>query len=91
MDEGLLYAVILFGGSTLVGVLFAWTVRHRIALVLSGLLPWCIFLALNLYSEFRGSERELLQGTWMFFQVTLGTLAAASGLLGYSLAKKAKR
>jgi hypothetical protein len=90
MSNTLVSWVLLVGGSGLIGVLLTLWAKPRVALWLSGLVPWCFFLALNVYWEFQGPEKELLQGTWIPFQVALGTLAAASGLLGNWLTRRTR-
>ncbi len=90
MSSTLVLWVFLLGMPALFGVLLSLWFGHRAGLLLSGLAPWCIFLAFNLYSNYRGPEKALLQGEWVFFQITLGTLVALSGLLGYWLTEKAK-
>ncbi|MDJ0699326.1 MAG: hypothetical protein QNJ07_05675 [Woeseiaceae bacterium] len=91
MSNTLVLWGIFLGVPALFGVLLSIWIGHRAGLLLSGLAPWCIFLVFNLYSNYRGPEEELLQAEWVFFQITLGTLVALSGLLGYWLTEKAKR
>lgn len=60
-------------------------VRRSLAPLASALMPWALFLVLNLYNDRYGLDRELLQGTALFFQFTFGTLVGLLGLVGYAL------
>ena len=58
----------------------AFTKQKALTLAIST--PWVIFLVFNLYSEKYGSDREIMQGTWLFFQITGGTMVSVIGYLG---------
>ncbi len=91
MNETTVVWVVLLAGPSLFGGVCALRFRRRIAYLLSGLVPWCIFLIFNLYEEMYGLEKELMRGTWWLFQITIGTFVAAIGLLGCWLANRAKQ
>ena len=84
-EEGMVEAVtvwfLLIVGSASVGGLCALALKKKPALILSALIPWIIFLAFNLYSEFYSPDHEIMQGSWWFFQATFGSIALIIGLL----------
>ena len=53
----------------------------RQTLVLSVLIPWAIFLVINLYGQYNSPDKEILQDAWVFFQLTIGSLVAIFGLV----------
>ena len=58
------------------GVMIARRIRSRRSLLIAAVVTWLIFLALNLYSAKYSPDRGILQGTWLFFQLTEGTFVA---------------
>ena len=52
-----------------------------VAIVLAALLPWCIFLLFNLAAEYYSTDKEIMSGSWLGFQITLGTFFAVLGVL----------
>ena len=56
----------------------------------SALLPWLVFLGFNLYSEHYSPDRELMKGSVVFFQATLGSLTALLGIVGYLVGARIK-
>jgi hypothetical protein len=83
--------LVLIGAPFLVGMLCTMFLRRRISLVLAIALPWLVFLVLNTYTSQTSPDRELLQGTFMFFQLTLGPLSAVSGAVGHWFAARVAR
>jgi uncharacterized membrane protein YfcA len=82
---------VIIGGSILVGILCRLLLpKKHLAIAFSLFLPWSVFLVFNMYSEYNSPDRELMQGSWPFFQVTVGTIAAISGLLGAIIFPKLK-
>ena len=74
--------LLIFGMPSLIGAACALIFKKHQALVLSALIPWSVFLVFNLYSEYYSPDREIMQGSWVFFQTTLGSITAIFGLLG---------
>ncbi len=74
--------MLVFIGPLLVGAACGLMLPKKPALIASVVLPWTLVLIFNLYTEYYGVEKELLQGTWPFFQLTLGTAAGLIGLIG---------
>jgi len=66
----------------LAGGVCALVPRPRLALICAALGGWLAFLGFNAYSEAHSGDRELMQGTFWFFQHTLGTLTALVALCG---------
>ena len=91
MGINLLYLLILFIGPMAFGWICSRISKRSIGIVLSISVPWTVFLGLNLYSEYHGADRELMQGIWKFFQATLGTLVVFLALVGYCIALILKR
>jgi hypothetical protein len=38
-------------------------------------------LVFNLYGEYNSPDKEIMQGSWGFFQLTIGSITAFFGLL----------
>ena len=72
----------------MVGVVTAKTIDGKYSILFAAFIPWFIILIFNLYSEYYGQEKELMQGTWWFFQITLGTLVGILGAVGCWATKK---
>jgi hypothetical protein len=79
--SALIFWGVIFVVSSLIGGACALMLNKKYALGLSTLIPWLIFLVFNLYGEYNSPDKELMQGTWGFFQLTIGTLTAIFGLL----------
>lgn len=73
--------VVIFVVSALVGCACALIFKKHQALGLSALIPWTIFLILNLHGKYYSPDKEILQGTFVFFQVTIGSIVAVFGFL----------
>lgn len=58
------------------GILFALCIRNRRAPFVAAAVAWFVYLAFNLYTDGHSRDRELLRGTWPFFQLTGGTFVA---------------
>lgn len=56
--------------------------------ILAALTPWTIFLIFNLYSELYSLDRDVVHGSWLFFQVFIGSLLAIIGIISGFLIKK---
>ena len=80
--------IVLIIGAGLVGVASAKMRRGKYSIIFAAIIPWSIFLLFNLHSEYYGQERELMQGTWWFFQATIGTFVGLLGVIGYWVTKK---
>ncbi len=91
MNETAMIRTVVLAGPCLFGAICALRLHRRIAYLMAGLVPWCVFLAFNLYAEFYGLEQELLKGTWWLFQLTIGTLVAMIGLFSCWLVNKATK
>ena len=82
---------VIIAGSILVGILCRLILAEKhLAIMFSLLLPWSVTLVFILYWEYNSADRELMQGSWSFFQATIGTIAAISGLLGAIIVPKLK-
>ena len=75
--------LLLTGGPFLVGMFCAGVLRHRVSLLLAIALPWLVFLLFNIYTNQTSPDRELLRGTFLFFQLTLGSVIALAGAGGH--------
>jgi membrane protein DedA with SNARE-associated domain len=71
----------MIGGSALIGGVCALMSKKYQALILSASIPWVVFLVLNFYFEYHSADREIMQGSWVFFQIAIGTISAITGLL----------
>jgi hypothetical protein len=91
MGELSLGRFLLFALPIVVGIILSLALKRRSALFSSALLPWCAFLVFNLLSEFYSLDRELMNGTFWFFQATLGSFVALLGLAGCALGLGIKR
>jgi hypothetical protein len=85
MKSAVAFWLVLLGAPLFVGAACALVLTKRSRLVLSALLPWMAFLGFNLYADHFSPDKELMQGSVLFFQLTLGSLVAALGLLGCSI------
>ena len=74
--------IVVIVGSLLIGGLCALKPKRQQACILATLIPWTIFLMVNLYGEHYSPDKEIMQGTWLFFQLTIGSLTAILGYLG---------
>ena len=83
-----MYPMMAFAALILGGILGVNS-RTRSALVVSVVLPWIIFLLFNLYLEKHSRDREVLQGSFWFFQFTEGTIMALAGWLGFAAGGRA--
>jgi hypothetical protein len=82
MESPIFLWVVLIAGSFICGLLCVLSLKKNRFLLVSAFIPWLIFLAFNLFSEFHSPDRELMQGGWPFFQLTSGSISAISGFLG---------
>ena len=87
MSSTLIWILIIVGSSS-VGVVTAKTLSGKYSVLFAVFIPWLVFLLFNLYSEYYGQERELMQGAWWFFQATVGTFVGMLGAGGYWVTKK---
>ena len=76
----LLIWIVIIVSSILIGGACALKLKKRQALVSSALIPWAIFLVINLYGQYNSPDKEILQDTWVFFQLTIGSLISIIGL-----------
>lgn len=90
MASSLIWTVLIIG-PVLLGVVAAKNLSGKYSIIIASFIPGLVFLVFNLYSEYYGQERELLQGTWMFLQATLGTLVGLIGIISYWGTKKVAR
>lgn len=58
------------------GIILARRIRNWRSLLVAPAVTWLVFLAFNLYSVRHSPDRQILQGTWLFFQLTEGTFVA---------------
>jgi hypothetical protein len=79
--SALIFWGVIFVVSFLIGGACAFMLNKNYVLVLSALIPWLIFLVFNLYSEYNSPDKEIMQGSWGFFQLTIGSITAFFGLL----------
>ena len=84
----LLIWVLIIVSSILIGGACALKLKKRQALVSSALIPWAIFLVINLYGQYNSPDKEILQDTWVFFQLSIGSLVAIFGLVSAACVMK---
>ena len=77
--------------SLLTGLLLALFFRGRIGLILSGLLPWLGLLVMLLYQEYFVPYQGGGASMWPIAQLFGGTVAAAIGVMAYTVGSKAFR
>lgn len=65
------WLIIIFS-SMLVGGGCFYFLGGRRAVIFSALISWCAFLLFNLYFEFFSRDKEIMQGSWLLFQLVLG-------------------
>ena len=83
--------LVLAGVPFVAGMLCALLLRQPVSLLLAIGLPWVVFLLFNIYSGQTSPDRELLRGTFLFFQLTLGSVPAISGAVGHWFAAQIAR
>ena len=71
----------LIGGSTLIGALCAMLIKKRWSIYVAGAVPWLIFLAALIYTEYLSDSATGGVGYWQLAQATGGTIAAAIGVV----------
>src|SRR5690606_1108568 len=64
---------------------------RSLALSCSAVFPRILFLIINIGSKFYSVDRELLQGSWIIFQLIFGTSAALIGICANFAAHKLVR
>lgn len=74
--------LLLTGAPLLMGMCFAVVLRQPVSTFCAIALPWLAFLIFNIYTSQTSPDRELLQGTFPFFQLTLGSVTAVAGAVG---------
>jgi purine-cytosine permease-like protein len=82
----LLIAATVIVGFTCFRFLSGW-----VAVVLAALLPWCIFLLFNLAAEYYSTDKEVMSGSWLGFQITLGSFFAVLGVVSGWLTNRDNR
>ena len=72
---------------SIIGVLSARRCKSNRALVVAPAISWLVFLVFNLLSERYSPDREIVQGSWPFFQLVIGSFVAlvALAVAGFTL------
>lgn len=91
MSEQYLILCVLLVAPIVCGISSALWCKSKRALVLAPAVSWLAFLAVNLYSERTAPDRELMQGSWLFFQVTIGSFVALVSTAAAGATLKARR
>jgi len=91
MKSALALRLVILVGPLFFGAACALAFTKRSGLILSALVPWIAFFGFNLYTEQFSPDKELMQGSVLFFQLTLGSLVAALGLASWSIATRVMR
>lgn len=71
-----------------IGVAISFSKKISYQLMVSALVAWFLFLIINVYTELKSPDYELIQGLWVIVQLTIGTLVAFLGFLGCVISKK---
>jgi len=72
------------------GVAWAMLLRSKWAMAWATIVPWAAYLAFNIYADSHAPDKELMHGTWLFFQFTVGTFVALLAALSAGLTLRAR-
>lgn len=84
----LITLIVFLAISLAIGGACSYFLKGYKAYLAAALIPWTIFLFANLYSEYYGNDRELMQGSWPWFQLSFGAMVAVLGCIGAWLIAK---
>ena len=87
MSEGVIVWLGILIPSAIVGLICGYFIKHRSGVVLAGVIPWLGLLVYLLYNEFFVPYQGGGASMWPIAQLFAGTIAAATGIGAYSLAK----
>jgi H+/Cl- antiporter ClcA len=59
-----------------IGIFAAFRFKNWRALIVAAAVAWFVYLVFNLYDDGHSRDKEIMQGTWLFFQLTGGTFVA---------------
>lgn len=74
-----------------IGIAISFSKKIPYQPMVSALVAWFLFLIINIYTELKSPDYELIQGLWVITQLTIGTLVAFLGFLGCFISKKIVR
>ena len=58
------------------GIICTLLLKNKKALLAAPIIPWLTYLAFNIYSDNYSPDKEILQGTLLFFQLAGGSFVA---------------
>jgi hypothetical protein len=79
--QGLILWIVIFIVTVLIGGCSFYYTKGRKAIFLSAFIPWSLFLILNFYLEYHSQDKEIMKGSWIAFQITLGSFVAIMGVV----------
>lgn len=63
-----------------IGIACNYIENRKFSIAISALLPWVLFLVINIWSELFSVDREVMHNSWPEVQMIFGTLASLIGL-----------
>lgn len=79
--QGVILWIIIFIVTMLTGGCSFYYAKGHKAIFLSAFIPWSLFLIFNFYSEYYAQDKEIMKGSWVVFQITLGSFVAIMGVV----------
>ena len=67
--------------TVLIGGFSFYYAKGRKAIFLSAVISWSLFLILNLYLEYHSQDKEVMKGSWISFQIILGSFVAVMSVV----------